>query len=138
MKTSKLITLASVATFAFALSACTTNSYDCNDTETIHSQQWTKDKEAACAEKNAMNNDLTHTHANGVTHTHEYNGQPHFHNLNVMTYGSDKYASDADVFYESDNDYSRESTLDDLTEDDVELRGKVYDGVSADYTTYDR
>lgn len=109
------LTLTSVAAL-FTLSACNEApvSYDCSNTDMIYSKHIAKAKQAYCAQQKFMSKH--HTHADGITHLHENDAMPHYH-----TQKESLLESNEGVFLESDNDYDRESTLNDLSEDDAEV-----------------
>ncbi len=115
----KLKTVLAASVALISLAACDSmTGYDCSDKSSVASKQWSKERTEYC---NAMKlKEKEHTHKENLVHIHKGGELPHYHDLENVVYGADD-----GVFNEGDNDYDRESTLNDLSEDDEELIGNV-------------
>ncbi|GEM_PF-5180278 len=96
-----------------ALGACNTLDHDTSDAGVYSKQQMKERKAAKSAE---VIRKKEHTHPDGTVHIHKGGKQPHVHDGSTIN----MYDQEG-VFFESDNDYARESTLNDLSEDDAEI-----------------
>lgn len=111
-----LTVVAAVATLALTACDGALTSYDCSSQSATVQKNWSKEKRDYCAAKDL--NSRMHSHSDGTRHLHQFEDANHTHSPVMNT---ERLTRDDGVFYESDNDYDRESTLDNLTEDDQEI-----------------
>ncbi|MDG1286451.1 MAG: hypothetical protein P8P30_02680 [Rickettsiales bacterium] len=113
MNYTKFGTLAVSTVLVAALGAC--GIPDVNSAGTgIYSKQQLKERKAAKVADVISSKE--HSHTDGTVHIHAGGQQVHFHDASKIN-----MADQEGVFMESDTDYDRESTLNDLSEDDADI-----------------